>query len=188
MISKSDQSPNETAEAGNEKNAESVVPTDPMIQLEADIKTAKAESAEWQDRFLRKAAEFENFRKRVEKEKTEARFLAQTTILMEILPVVDACERALSFLQKGQDNADTLQQYREGVEMLYRQVLDAISRTGAVPMDSEGKVFDPHLHEALSREVTSEFEEGVVVKEIRRGYMFKDKLLRPAQVIVSVQP
>lgn len=189
MMSKTDESPCETKETTTPAEiGETVVPADPAIQLEADVKAAKAESAEWQDRFLRKAAEFENYRKRVDKEKSELRIQSQSSILIEMLPVVDACERALKFFEKGQDNAETLQQYREGVELLYRQVIDAFSRTGAVPIESEGKPFDPHLHEALSREETSDFEEGVVARELRRGYMFKDKLLRPAQVMVAVHP
>lgn len=189
MMSKKDQSPCETEETKTPaETSETVVPADPVIQLETDVKAAKAESAEWQDRFLRKAAEFENYRKRIDKEKSELRIQSQISILIEMLPVVDACERALKFFEKGQDIAETLQQYREGVELLYRQVLDAFSRTGAVPIESEGKQFDPHLHEALSREETSEFDEGVVARELRRGYMFKDKLLRPAQVMVAVPP
>jgi molecular chaperone GrpE len=189
MMSKIDQSPSETMETRTPtETSETVVPADPTIQLEADVKAAKSESAEWQDRFLRKAAEFENYRKRVDKEKNELRIHSQSSILTEMLPVVDACERALKFFEKGQDSTDALQQYREGVELLYRQVLDSFSRTGAVPIESEGKPFDPHLHEALSREETTEFEEGVVSRELRRGYMFKDKLLRPAQVIVAVSP
>jgi len=189
MMSKTDESPSETIETKTlDETSETVVPADPVIQLEADVKAAKAESAEWQDRFLRKAAEFENYRKRVDKEKTELRIQSQSSILTEMLPVVDACERALKFFENGQDGTDALQQYREGVELLYRQVLDSFGRTGAVPIESEGKPFDPHLHEALSREETTEFEEGVVSRELRRGYMFKDKLLRPAQVIVAVPP
>jgi molecular chaperone GrpE len=81
-----------------------------------------------------------------------------------------------------------LQQYKEGVELLYKQVLDTVGRTGVVPMETEGKPFDPHLHEALSREETADFEENTVVRELRRGYLIKDRLLRPAQVIVSVHP
>jgi molecular chaperone GrpE len=163
-------------------------PADPSAQLQADINTAKAEIAEWQDRFLRKAAEFENYRKRTEKEKMEAMMLAKSSVLMEFLPVLDACERALKSFSDAQTNSVGLQQYQEGVELLYKQVLDAIARTGVVPMETEGKPFDPHLHEALSREETSDLEENTVVRELRRGYLFREKLLRPAQVIVAVHP
>jgi len=173
----------------NQENIESVAaPLDPLTQLEADVKSAKAEIAEWQDRFLRKAAEFENYRKRAEKEKTDSMMLAKSSVLIEFLPVLDACERALHSFGEAQGQPESLQQYKEGVELLYKQVLDTMSRVGVVPMETEGKQFDPHLHEALSREETADLEENTVVRELRRGYLIKDKLLRPAQVIVAVHP
>jgi molecular chaperone GrpE len=173
------------AEQANESIAP---PLDPMAQLQADIQAARTEVAEWQDRFLRKAAEFENYRKRADKEKTESMSLAKSSVLIEFLPIADACERALKILTDSRNAHGNLQQYQDGVELLYRQVTDALGRVGVVAVPAEGKPFDPHQHEALSREETSDFEEGTVVKELRRGYTFKDKLLRPAQVIVSVYP
>ena len=163
-------------------------PLDPSVQLQMELEQAKSEVAEWQDRFLRKAAEFENFRKRGEKEKADAMMLAKSSVLVEFLPIMDACERALKSFSDAQTAPSGLLQYREGVELLYKQLLDTMGRTGVVPMATQGKPFDPHLHEALSREETLEFEDNVIVKELRRGYLFKDKLLRPAQVVVAVHP
>ena len=175
--------------AENEETTESIAPsTDPMAQLQAEIKEAKAEVAEWQDRFLRKAAELENYRKRSDKEKADSMLLAKSSVLVEFLPVADACERALQMLDKDRNAPDSLQQYQQGVELLYRQVLDALNRTGAEAMETEGKPFNPHHHEALSREETLDFEEGTVTKELRRGYLLKERLLRPAQVVVAVRP
>ena len=91
-------------------------------------------------------------------------------------------------LRRRPGAAAGLQQYQEGVQLLYRQLLDTMNRVGVVPMEAEGKKFDPHMHEALSREENLEFEENTVIKELRRGYLFKDKLLRPAQVIVAFHP
>lgn len=180
---------NDTVWDLDEDSVESVTsPTDPLAQLQADVNAAKAEVAEWQDRFLRKAAEFENYRKRAEKEKAEAMMLAKSSVLVELLPILDACERALKSFSDIQNPAVGLQHYQEGVELLYKQLLDAMSRTGVVPMETEGKLFDPHLHEALSREETLDLDENTVVRELRRGYLFKDKLLRPAQVVVAVHP
>ena len=150
------------------------------------LKTAKAEVADWQDRFLRKAAEFENYRKRMDKEKSDSAVLAKSSLLMEFLPVADACERALQSMEKGKGTPGDLDQYREGVELLYKQLLDTFGRAGVVPIESEGKPFDPHLHEALSRTEDASYVEDTVVQEVRRGYLYKDRLLRPAQVIVSV--
>jgi molecular chaperone GrpE len=180
---------NKTQNPEAEEAGESIAsPADPMAQLQADARAAKAEIAEWQDRFLRKAAEFENYRKRTEKEKTESMMFAKSSVLVEFLPIADACERALKIFAESQDASGQLRQYQDGVELLYRQVIDALGRTGVVATQTEGKLFDPHLHEALSREETSDIEEGMIVRELRRGYLFKDKLLRPAQVIVSVHP
>jgi molecular chaperone GrpE len=169
--------------------AESIAsPLDPMAQLQADIQAAKAEVAEWQDRFLRKAAEFENYRKRAEKEKSAESMWLAKSVVIEFLPIADACERALKMLADSRNAPGNLQQYQDGVELLYRQVIDALNRVGVVAVEAEGKTFDPHLHEALSREETPDFKEGMVVRELRRGYIFKEKLLRPAQVIVSARP
>ena len=176
-------------EDAKQAEVESVAaPMDPRRSCRRILNAAKAEVAEWQDRFLRKAAEFENYRKRMEKEKADVLMMAKSSVLIEFLPVLDACERALQSFGDAQEAAAGLQQYQEGVELLYRQVLDTMNRIGVVPMEAEGKQFDPHLHEALSREENLEFEENTVIKELRRGYLFKDKLLRPAQVIVAVHP
>jgi len=177
------------AAEGGEVETESVAaPLDPLAQLQSDVNAAKSEVAEWQDRFLRKAAEFENFRKRMEKEKSETASQAKGSVLADFLPILDACERALKSFGESQNPPAGLQQYREGVELLYKQMFDTMGRLGVVPVEAAGKPFDPHLHEALSREVTLELEENTVTHELRRGYMFRDKLLRPAQVVVAVHP
>ena len=173
---------------GEEKTESVAAPADPSVQAEADLKAAKAEAAEWQDRFLRKAAELENFRKRTDKEKVESLMLAKGSLLIEFLPVADACERALHSMENGENDTSELEQYREGVELLYKQLLDTLNRAGVVPIESVGKPFDPHLHEALSRKEDPNNEADTVIQELRRGYRFKDRLLRPAQVIVAVKP
>ena len=161
---------------------------DSPTRLEADLAAARANAAEWQDRFLRKAAEFENYRKRVDREKTELRISSQSAILLGILPVMDGFDRAVKYFSETKTAAGSIEQYRQGVELLYRHVLDTLAQTGVAPIETEGKPFDPHLHEALSRVETSEAADGTIVSELRRGYMFKDSLLRPSQVIVAVQP
>jgi molecular chaperone GrpE len=161
---------------------------DQLKRLETDLETAKTDAAEWRDRYMRKAAEFENFRKRAEKEKTEIRIMSQSAILRDILPVIDGFDRALKYFDETDAGAGSVEKYREGVELLCRQVLDTLAQAGVTPIESEGKPFDPHQHEAVSRAETSEVDEGTIVSELRRGYMFKESLLRPSQVIVAVQP
>jgi molecular chaperone GrpE len=167
---------------------EAVEPADASAQLQADLNAAKKETAEWQDRFLRKAAEFENFRKRADKEKTDSMMLAKSSVLVEFLPVADACERALKSIGEAKHAPGSLDQYREGIALLYKQVIDTLSRIGVTAIEAEGQPFDPHLHEALSREESLNSGEDTVIRELRRGYLFRDKLLRPAQVIVAVRP
>jgi len=158
------------------------------MPLEADLASARSEIDEWRDRFMRKAAEFENYRKRMDKEKADLRIMSQSAILLELLPVLDGFDRALKYFREAKDGADSINQYREGVELLYRQVLETMSQAGVTPIMAEGKPFDPYLHEAISRYETSEVDEGIIVAELRRGYMFKDRLLRPSQVVVAAQP
>jgi len=168
-----------------EEAAEAV---DSPTQLEASLSAARAEADEWRDRFMRKAAEFENYRKRMDKEKADLRIISQSAILRELLPILDGFDRALKYFSEAKGGAGSVEQYREGVEMLCRQALDTMAQAGVTPIAAEGNPFDPHLHEALSRYETSEVAEGTIVNEVRRGYMFKDSLLRPSQVVVAAQP
>jgi molecular chaperone GrpE len=169
--------------------SEAITPSpDPQAQIQAELAEARIESEQWRDRFLRKAAEFDNYRKRMEKEKAESTMLAKSTVLQEVLPVADACERALLSLRDESESKGSLEQYREGVGLLYRQILDVLLRMGVVPIEAVGKKFDPHLHEALAREEDLDHDENTVIQELRRGYLFRDRLLRPAQVTVAIHP
>jgi molecular chaperone GrpE len=177
------------SDPGTREGVESIaVPDDPTGQLQADLNAAKSEVADWQDKFLRKAAEFENYRKRADKDKIDSIALAKSSVLSEFLPIADACERALKSIGESKNTPASIEQFREGVELLYKQVFETLNRVGVVPMEVEGKRFDPHMHEAFSREETLERDEDTIVRELRRGYLFKDKLLRPAQVVVAVRP
>jgi molecular chaperone GrpE len=163
-------------------------PSDPIARLQDELTAARSDSEQWRDRFLRRAAELENFRKRAEKEKGETAALAKSVVLAEILPVVDGFERALAGFAGAQDSSESMARYGEGVRLLYKQLMDTLRRLGVVPIEAVGQRFDPHLHEALVRLETDEQEENLVVQELRRGYLFKDRLLRPAQVGVSTRP
>ena len=181
--------PEEKAPPEEGSVSEALTPTqDPLAQLQADLASAKTDGEQWRDRFLRKAAEFDNYRKRTDKEKADLAILARSSILTEFLPVADACARALQSLQDYPRSQQGLEQYREGVELLYKQLLDTFARLGVVPIDALGQRFDPHLHEALAREEDPNHEENTVIQELRRGYLYKDRLLRPSQVKVSTLP
>jgi molecular chaperone GrpE len=181
--------PEENPPPQESQESEAITPSlDPAAHLQAELDAAKVESDQWRDRFLRKAAEFDNYRKRIEKEKADTIMLAKSSVLLEFLSIADACERALGSFDNSLDIQSGLGQYREGVELLYKQMLDTLARIGVTPIQSKGQMFNPHLHEALAREVTSEVKENTITQELRRGYLFKDRLLRPAQVNVAVHP
>ncbi len=178
----------ETAAEGSHPVGEIEAPSDPVARLQDELAAAKADAEQWRDRFLRKAAELENFRKRTEKEKGETAVLAKSMVLKEILPVVDGFERALAGLAGARESTESLARYGEGIQLLHKQLLDTLRHLGVVPMDAVGKSFDPNFHEALVRLETADQEENLVVQELRRGYLFNDRLLRAAQVAVSTRP
>ncbi len=161
---------------------------DPLLQLQADLILAKGEADKWHDQLLRTAAEFDNYRKRSEREKQETIILAKSSVLQELLPVLDACERALGSFAGTDETGGDLGKYREGFELVYRQLKDTLFRLGVVDIKAQGEKFDPNLHEALAREETPEQEENSVIQEMRKGYLYKDRLLRPAQVKVAIHP
>jgi molecular chaperone GrpE len=132
---------------------------------------------------VRRQADFENYRKRVEKERHADRHRGVESLVERLLPVLDAFERALAS-EEGAANAE----YRKGFELIYRQIWDALSKEGLKRIDSVGKEFDPHLHHAIERVETAEHADGKIIGELQPGYMFHDRVLRPAMVRVAAEP
>ena len=146
--------------------------------LEGEIGTLREETKQLRDQLVRKQAEFENFRKRTEKEKQDGLQYALFTAMKELLPVLDGFERALASQGTGGD-------FRKGVELIHQQFASALQKLGVKPVESKGHPFDPHLHEAVATVVTNEVPEHQIVDEMQRGYFLKDRLLRPAMVRVA---
>lgn len=171
------------------KSSESVADTTaPDIQLsefQQQIDSLTREKNNLYDQLLRRAAEFENFRKRTEREKTENYNRARADVILELLPVIDNFERALSSLEKSVDDAQGL---RHGIELIHKQFKDALTKFGLQEVEAIGKIFDPNLHEAVTIEATDEHEENTVIEEFERGYKLGDRLLRPAKVKVAASP
>ncbi len=134
-----------------------------------------------QDRILRQAADLDNTRKRLEREKSEGISYANESILRELIPVIDNLERAIEHGEKEEGCEGIL----EGVRMTHKCFLDVLAKFGAAPFDSVGQPFDPNRHEAVFQEETSEYPDMSVTKEFQRGYMLKDRLLRAAMVGVA---
>ena len=150
--------------------------------LTADRDQLQAEVADLRDRLLRRQAEFENFRRRTERDRSDFLQYAGMEIVRDILPIVDDFERALKIEGSGVE-------YRKGVELIYQRLLDTLTKIGLEPIPAAaGEPFDPNLHQAVVRYETEDAPDNTILEEFRRGYNFKGKLLRPAMVRVAVKP
>ncbi len=143
---------------------------------------AQEAMAELNERIVRLTADFDNFRKRAQREKDEARQFANQGLLEKLLPVLDNFEMALTAVKDADPSV------RDGVQMILDQLLGVLKESGVEPVDAMGQPFDPNLHEALSQEETTEVEEGTVVQQVQRGYKLNDRLVRPARVVVAKAP
>jgi len=158
---------------------------DDVARLQAQVETLGQEKAALYDQLLRRQAEFENYRKRIERERGETYHRARAEVLLELLPIVDNFERALESLGQGDADAEAL---RHGVELIHKQFNDALVKFGLEPVAAVGEAFDPHLHEAVTTAPSDEHEENTVIAEFQRGYKLGEKLLRPAKVKVASSP
>jgi molecular chaperone GrpE len=151
---------------------------------DAPLQKAERQRDEYYDLLVRKTAEFDNFRKRTERERQALAEAAASSLISELLPLVDDLERALQ--AEAGDEASSA--YRRGVDLIYRQLLDVLRKRGVRPIDALGSDFDPYYHQAVSHEPMAGKRDGEVVEEFRRGYMLGDRLLRPAMVKVAKGP
>ncbi len=144
------------------------------------------EKQEIYDRLLRNQAEFENARRRAERERSEFIQYAGVEMVRDILPVVDDFERAL---QSGAALSEgPAKDYIKGIELIYQRLLDRLTKLGLEPIDTAGEPFDPNLHQAVERVETDEAPDQTILGEFQRGYRFKGRLLRPSMVRVAVHP
>ncbi len=148
---------------------------------EAELQRLKAERDTAVDRLARMQAEFDNARKRAAREQQDFRDFALVDTIKTLLPVVDSFERALQAKSEGGD-------FRSGVELIYKQLQDALSKLGVQPIAAKGQPFDPRFHEAIEMVDTSDAPDHQVLDEWQRGYKYKDRLLRPAMVRVAKNP
>ena len=151
------------------------------------IENLRKENEEKEDLLLRKQAEFENYRKRVFKEKQELRLGAQAEVFQQLLPTLDALEKGLHSLKHSPADSE-LQTYRQGYEFMLKEIKSVLQKFGVTEIPGLGEHFDPNVHEAVVREVTTDHEDGKILDEFRKGYKILHRLLRPSQVRVAVQP
>jgi molecular chaperone GrpE len=146
----------------------------------SELAELQRERDDYKDRWLRKGAEFENYRKRIERERREQADQAVVDILKELLLVVDDFDRALT-VDAGEGGAA----YRKGVELIHGKLHDLLRKQGVTAMDVLGADFDPNIHMAVLHEESPDHREGEVIGELQKGYMLNDRLLRPAMVKVA---
>jgi molecular chaperone GrpE len=158
-------------------------PDDLPQDLPAAYRKALMEKQELYDRLLRKQAELENFRKRVEREKEEFLKHATADLVRALLPALDSFERALKHR-----HANVPAQFYHGMELIHREILEVLGRAGLTPLETQGKLFDPHLHQAVETVESPGHRDQEIVEELQRGYKLKQRLLRPAIVKVAVAP
>ncbi len=147
----------------------------------ADPAELQRQRDEYYDLLLRKQAEFDNYRKRVERERQTLSDAAASSILEELLPLVDDLERALN-AESGQEAADA---YRRGVELIHRQLLETLRKRGVRAVEALGADFDPYYHQAVAYDAVEGRRDGEIIEDFRRGYMLGDRLLRPSMVKVA---
>ena len=149
--------------------------------LGAELQKLKAERDSLLDRLARAQAEFENARRRASKEQQDFRDYASFDTIKSLLPVLDSFERALQTKSEAAD-------FRSGVELIYKQLQDALVKLGVRPIPAKGEPFDPRYHEAIEMVESIDAPDHEVLEELQRGYKFKDRLLRPAMVKVAKNP
>ncbi len=157
-----------------------------LEKLQAEVEAAR-------DRMLRTAAEFENYKKRAEREKNEFMKYIATEFVADLLPIMDNLERAIdatetkvpAYDQEGNENAQNFASFREGVKLIYKQLQDILTRHGVTQIEAVGKPFDPNVHEAVMQTPSDKYPENIVAAEFQKGYMLHDRVIRASMVSVS---
>ena len=178
MNEKGKQIPVSRADDNPESNLES-----DSLRADADVAKLAADLEDLRQTLLRRQADFDNYKKRIEKERTEDSKRTTARLIEALIPTIDGFEQALAAHREAE-----YENYRRGFELIYKQMVDHISKLGVERIDPTGKPFDPHLHQALDRMETNEHADGTVLQVFQPGYVFHGRVLRPAMVRVAVQP
>jgi molecular chaperone GrpE len=166
-----------------EQSAEEKAVVESSVREDAEVKKLAADLDDLRQTLLRRQADFDNYRKRIEKERTEDHKRATARVIEGLIPVIDGFEHALAAHREAE-----YESYRKGFELIYKQLLDNLARLGVVRVDPVGKPFDPHLHQAMDRSETMDAPDGTILEVFQPGYVFHGRVLRPAMVRVAVHP
>jgi molecular chaperone GrpE len=151
--------------------------------LAAEVQKLKAEKEDLMQTMMRRQADFENFKKRNERDRSEEAKRGVERLVLDLIPVIDAFDRAL----QAHDDP-RYEEYRKGITLIRKQLWDSIAKHGVLPIEAAGKIFDPHHHQAIERVESEEVPDGTIVAVFQDGYMFNGRVLRPAIVRVAVHP
>jgi molecular chaperone GrpE len=164
-----------------EQSAEAIAAE--TVKANAEMAKLTTDLEELRQTLLRRQADFDNYRKRVEKERFEDSKRATARLIEGLIPVIDGFENALAAHREAE-----YESYRKGFELIYKQFLDHLTKLGVERLDPVGKPFDPHLHQAVDRAETKDHEDGTILQVFQPGYVFHGRVLRPAMVRVAVHP
>jgi len=180
--SENEQEPRTDANAiGAETDADESAPAE--TEAVPELEKLVAEKTDLRNTLVRLQADFDNYRKRIERERHQERHRGAETLVEHLLPVLDAFDRAISSHRGAAHD-----EYRKGFELIRKQLFDVLAKQGVQRIETEGKPFDPHVHHAIERVETTEHPDGAVLEELQAGYIFHGKVLRPAMVRVAVNP
>ncbi len=176
----------EAADLGVAESAELNVPIDLTPEQIEDLKVKAAKADEHWERLLRLTADFENFKKRSARDRQDAIKFANESLLEKLIPVLDNFDMAL--MAANQPQASTVESLKTGVEMIYNQMRSAVTESGLEEINAANKPFDPNWHEAVSQLESDLVPEGTVIQQLRKGYKLRERLVRPATVVVAKKP
>lgn len=190
-----DNTSREEQAGGDQRNSGAAKAAESLIEIETgsvtpeqleELKTRAAKSDENWEKLLRTTADFDNFKKRAAREKQDAIRYANEALLEKLVPVLDNFEAALSAAQSTSSAAG--QSMQAGVAMIFQQLKKLLMESGLEEVNAAGQKFDPNLHEAVSQQESADVPEGNVLQQLRKGYKLRDRLLRPATVVVAKKP
>jgi molecular chaperone GrpE len=176
--------PPQNPEAAEPKSGRAGTDVQPTSPDQDEDESLQADLDRFRDLALRSQADFENYKKRAAREKEEAIKYANSALLERLIAIVDNFELGLEAARGDGENSPVF----SGMSMVLKQLMDFLTEHGLQPIDATGQKFDPNLHEAIAHEPSEQFPEGVVIRQTRRGYRMKDRLLRPSSVVVSSGP
>ncbi|MEN2465029.1 nucleotide exchange factor GrpE [Ornithinibacillus sp. FSL M8-0202] len=179
-LDEQDEKEEQTADSEVTTEEEGTEPDSETTELEAELAKVQQEKEELYQRLLRTQAEFDNYKKRSIKEREAERKYKAQDLATELLPAIDNFERALQV-----ETTDANKNLLDGISMVYRQLVDALKSQGVEPIEAVGKEFDPNIHQAVMQVEEEGFEPNTVVEELQKGYMMKDRVIRPAMVKVN---